>query len=598
MFRNIFFDNKTSKIHIWETIKNNNMFDSIEWSPYIFENDPEGKIKTVTGKTVSRKDFLSYSEYQSYCTSNTECYENQVRPDIQFLVNRYYGIDDDVFEVPKLRIYSIDIEVHSTTGDWSGIDNALYPVTCCSIHDNIENKTTTYGIKPYNGEYKDKDFLKYVYCNTEEQLLTNIFNHFQKKPPDVITGWNVIDFDIMYLINRAKNVFGEETSLYRKLSPIGIVRSWKSKSGGMNIDVAGVTLLDYMQLYKWYSPSKLEKYSLDFVSTYELQKGKVDYSAEYEDLRELYNNDWDLYIKYNITDSLRVAQLEEKLGYIKLVQALSLLCKAPMKYYNAMTQLIEGLMLTHFRRKGKCAPRFLGGHQEHFEAAFVKEPIVGRYDWVVDLDIVSSYPTAIITMNMSPETYYGSISGFTEQEIIHNVRKKKFSSFSMITSTGNTKTINGDQLETFNKALEKKLLCIAPCGSVFTTSKVGVLAEVVRHLFDKRVEIKGKMIKLKKSLPDLRGDNALKAKERIAQLHSLQWALKIIANAVFGITAVPYSRYFNHDIAKAIVSCGRVTRAAGEYCVNELLNGHNEDLQKILDQIKGEYNGLHKNVRT
>jgi len=588
MFRNVFFNSRTSKIHIFETVKGNNMVDTQEWCPSVFEDDSQGKTKSISGKPVSKRDFFSYDDYKTFCDTDKNCYENNVRPEIQFLANRYYAIEDDNLEVPKLRIYSIDIECHSTTGNWSGVEKAEYPVTCCSIHDSIENKTTTYGIKQYNGEYKDKDFLTYMFCATEEQLLISIFNHFRTKPCDVMTGWNLVDFDIMYLINRAKKLFGESTDTYRRLSPIGIVRTWKSTKGGMNVDIAGVAVIDYMQLYKYYSPNKLEKYSLEFVSTYELQKGKVDYSAEYEDLRGLYDNNYDLYIKYNITDSLRVAQLEEKLGYIKLVQALALLCKSPMKFYNSMTQLIEGLMLTHFRRKGLCAPRFLGGHQEAFEAAFVKEPIVGRYDWVIDLDIVSSYPTAIITMNMSTETYYGVINGMTEQEIIHNVRKKQFPEFTMTLSTGITKKFSGSQLDTFNSALEKRLICIAPCGSAFTTKKTGVIAEVVRQLFDKRAEIKGKMIKLKKALPELRGDNVAKAKERIAQLHSLQWALKIIANSVFGITAVPYSRYFNPDIAKAITSCGRTTRAAGEHAVNELFNHPNDEMQKILDMMQKE----------
>ena len=65
----------------------------------------------------------------------------------------------------------------------------------------------------------------------------------------------------MYLINRAKKIFGVTTDTYKRLSPIGIVRTWKSKNGGMNVEIAGVAAIDYMQLYKYYSPNKLEKYN-------------------------------------------------------------------------------------------------------------------------------------------------------------------------------------------------------------------------------------------------------------------------------------------------------------------------------------------------
>lgn len=587
MWRNTFYDTKKSIMYFWETIKDKNLYDSVEWVPNVYVNDGEGKVKSIDNKLTSIKRFNYFNEYYKFCESNEDCYENNVKSEIQFLANRYYGISDDEMEVPKLRIFYLDIEVHSETElGFPHADIGEFPVVLISIYDSIENKTTTYGIKPYSGEYKDKDFFNYVYCETEEKILTNVFNHFAKKKPDVISGWNVRDFDIQYLINRSKKVFGEDTDIYRRMSPIGVVRTWKSNSGMLNIDIAGVCILDYMQLYKWYSPDKLERYSLQFVSLYELEKTKVDYSAITDDLRELYNKDWNLYVKYNVIDTYRVYQLEEKLGYIKLVQALSLLCKAPMKYFNSMVQLIEGYLLTFYRRKNLCAPKFIGGQQGTFDAAFVKEPQVNRYDWVIDIDIISSYPIAVITMNMSIETFYGRIKDMTEQEILYCVRQKEFDDFTMINSSGEVKKIEDKSLELFNKALNKRLICIAPCGSIFTTNKQGVLAEATKELFAKRIEIKNKMIKLKKSLPELRGENISKIKEKIAQLDSHQKAIKIILNAIFGITAVPYSRYFNMNIAEAIVSCGRHTRASGEKFVNMLLNEHNDDIQKIVDQIK------------
>lgn len=588
MWRNTFFDTKKSIMYVWETIKGQNMFDSIEWSPNVYINDDKGKVKTIFDTNVSKKTFHHYGDYYKFQEKDNDCLENSVKPEIQFLANRYYGISDDVMEVPKLRVYFMDIEVHSETElGFPHPETAGFPVVVVSIYDNIDKMTTTYGCKQYTGEYNEKYYFKYVYCETEEKLLTNVFNHFQKRPCDIISGWNVNNFDIQYLINRSKVVFGEDTDIYRRMSPIGVVRTWKASGGDLNIDIAGVTILDYMQLYKWYSPDKLERYSLEFVSQFELEKGKVDYSEKYQDLRELYS-DWNLYIKYNVVDALRVAQLEEKLGYIKLVQTLSLLCKSPMKYFSSMTQLIEGFLLTYYRRHNLCAPRFLGGQQETFDAAFVKEPISGRYDWVIDLDIVSSYPTAVVTMNMSLETYYGRIKDLTEQEIIHYTKHKKFTEFTMLNKDGETQKINGKQLDLFNKILEKKLLCVAPCGSMFTTKKPGVIAEVTRELFAKRIEIKNRMIKLKKSLPELRGDNITKTKEKIAQLHSYQLAIKIILNAIFGITSVPYSRYFNINVSEAIVSCGRTTRADGEKYINELLNGKNDELEKILKMISDD----------
>ena len=464
---------------------------------------------------------------------------------------------------------------------------AEQPIVLISVYDDLENRTHTFGLKPYEGKYKGQEFFQYVHCKDERALLLSFLHFMNNNAPDVISGWHVYQFDIQYIITRIKNVFGENTDLFNKLSPINVVRTWRSKDmDEFNVDIAGVTILDYMDLFKWYSPNKLEKYSLDFVSKAILEKGKVDYS-EYKNLRQLYFENWDLYVEYNVIDAYRVAQLEEQLGYIKLVQSLSLLCKAPMKYYNVMTQLIEGLLITYFRRSNMCAPYFYGGTQETFEAAYVKEPQKGKHEWVIDMDITSSYPTAIITMNMSPETFYGRIHNFTEDEIMYNVKHNSFPSFEMMKDNGLVK-FEGKRLETFNKAIEKKLLCVAPCGSVFSTKNRGKIAEVTENVFNKRIEVKDKMNKLKRTLVDLRDDNLEKAKIKIAKYHSLQLSLKIIINAIFGITSVPYSRYFNINIAEGIVSCGRQNIKAGEKYTNRLLNEPNKELKEILDKMKNE----------
>jgi DNA polymerase elongation subunit (family B) len=372
------------------------------------------------------------------------------------------------------------------------------------------------------------------------------------------------------------------------MSPINTVRIWEEEKGPAKLDIAGVTVLDYMDLYKRYSPKKLERYSLDFVSKHELEKGKVDYS-EYKDLNEFYNKNHDLFIEYNVMDTIRPKQLEEKLGYIKLVQSLSLLCKVPMKFYVAQTQLIEGLFIAYFRRNGLCAPHFSGGKQETFEAAYVKEPQSGMYDWICDFDITSSYPTHIIALNMSKETYFGRITGIPEDKIIFYVVSRNFPSFTITKLNGEQDIFEGQKLSTFNALLERRALAVAPNGSVFRTKPEGVLAKLERSIFDIRKDTKKRMIKVKQSLPELRDVNLNNAKERIEQLNSIQNSLKIVMNAQFGITAVPYSRYFNVNLSEAIASCGRITVRYGEKFINEFFQqgiyAKNKEMKDVLGQM-------------
>lgn len=488
-----------------------------------------------------------------------------------------------------MLIYFIDIEVLSNEG-FPDYKTSNDPIILISILNNKTNKTITFGYDPFsNRDYTGKEKIEYIKCNSEDELLIKFMSFMHSHPCDVLSGYNIWSFDLPYIINRCKGLFGEKRGkeIYESISPVNVVNLWKQKkTNDDNIDIAGMTILDYYDVYKKYG-KKLEKYTLDYVSKNVLKLGKKDTSN-----KSLYNfakDDWNGHIEYNVIDCQRVHDLENKLGFIRLIQALSLLSKAPMKYYNAMTQLIEGAMITYYRRNKLCAPHFFGGNQETFEAAYVKDPDIGLHEWVVDIDITSSYPSHIITLNMSNETFFGKISGLTEEQVVHYVRKREFDEFILLKDekgVWSTRKISDQKLVTFNNALKKGLLSVAPCGSVFNTTKMGVVAQVEKNVFFKRKEVNRlkKQIEMEANkLPDsIEKKNKL---DRASELDSLQWALKIFLNAFFGIMAVPYSRYFNVNIAEAITSGGRHTIKQGQKFCNEILNNPSEDLINVVREF-------------
>lgn len=554
---------------MWETINGQRTYSTEEWVPYVYILDKEGDVQTIDGRWVRKLEFQTYKAYYEYCKDNSYIFENKVKPETQYMAERYQGIPDDRISVPDLKIFTLDIEVIRPEG-FPDPHIAEDPVVTISITNSLTKNTITFGDKPYGGDGE------YVYCRSEAELLRRFFDYMYQKQPDVISGWNIWGFDLQYLINRSMNIFGEDTNIYKLLSPVRIVKYWKSRNEeDMNIDIAGVHILDYMDIYKWYG-SKLERYSLDFVSNHVLGTGKIDHS-EFKDLRELYDKDFDKFVEYNRVDCELVDELEDTLGYIRLIQALSLLTKCSMKFYAAMTQLIEGALLTHYRRNGMCAPYFAGGSQAGFQAAHVKEPIKGMHNWVIDIDITSSYPSHIITLNMSNETYFGRIMDMPESDVVHYTRNREFPSFSLLKPTGIV-DFKGSRLDKFNLAMDKGLFAVAPCGSIFVTKPKGVIADVEQNIFAKRKEVKDQMKAIRNEAVT-RTDPIEKKKleTRAKELFSLQWAIKILLNAVFGITAVPYSRYFNTNIAEAITSCGRHTIKEGERFVNEYYNSKNLD---------------------
>ena len=155
MFKNIYYNTRQSTIHVWEQINGKNLYDKIQWVPYVFVKSVGDRVnaETIDGISVMRKDFHTYQDYYNF-QSNTMCYENKVRPEIQFLAERYYNIPDDEVKVPALKTYFLDIEVLANKG-FPSVKKAIDPITIISFTDSIKQKTIAFGIKDYTGNKKD-----------------------------------------------------------------------------------------------------------------------------------------------------------------------------------------------------------------------------------------------------------------------------------------------------------------------------------------------------------------------------------------------------------------------------------------------------------
>jgi len=616
MFYNIHHDSYNDFIHLWEYKDGKKCYVQEKWVPYVFiPVAVETGIKTIDGNNVLKKEFDSNKDYNKFQNGNV-CYENNILACTQFLAERFHH--EKTINLPPLHIASIDIETPSNEG-FPTVEDTPAPVVLISIVDE-KDIITIFGIGAYGNKNNKK--CKYYSCKDEKDLLNKFFIWMQRQEFDVITGWNIVSdnkmnpnggFDIPYLIRRSIALFGEKTNIYKKLSPINNVRIWKNANylGIYNVSIAGVYLIDYLSLYKWFSTNNMESYKLGYVAeTEKLNTQKIKWHEKYDTMWEFYKNDWDWFVDYCIDDSIIPMELEKKLGYLMLAQTLSLYCCTTMNNYNSSTGLIEGLMLKYFRNNNLCAPILYGGSQEWFPAAYVKEPIKGLHQDEIDLDITSSYPTHMIIQNMSLETYFGRIVGFHDNDIdhfrddtgIHEClhdgrpiykmvieynRDREYPDFFLLNNSGNFIKYSGDKLKKFNSALEKGLLSISPCGSVFFNKPKGLMATVVKTTFLERKEQNRLKNEYKKMIEGCKSDQERQIlKEKVANKHALQWALKVLINSFFGVTGVPYSRYFNVNISEAITSGGRHTIQMGEVFVDDLLNSPDKGLLELVSEIK------------
>jgi DNA polymerase elongation subunit (family B) len=203
-------------------------------------------------------------------------------------------------------------------------------------------------------------------------------------------------------------------------------------------------------------------------------------------------------------------------------------------------------MLCYLKRKNIVAPNkpadrqemmqaLRDNEQEKFIGAYVKAPIVGKYDWIYDLDLTSLYPSIIMTTNISPETKVAKISNWDAQKFM----KGEIDTFFI-----GEKTITKENLR---KLLDESKYTVSSNGVLYTTDKVGCIPAILDLWFDQRVEFR----KLEKKYGEA-GD-----KEKYAFYKKRQLVQKILLNSLYGVLGLPAFRFYDVDNAEAVTLTGQ-----------------------------------------
>ena len=372
--------------------------------------------------------------------------------------------------------------------------------------------------------------------------------------PTIVTGWNIDYFDVTYLYNRYKLLFGQQFA--NQLSPIGKVSYNKYRSRYI---IGGVSCLDYLALYKCYNFTELPNYRLDTVASIELGRGKIEYEGN---LDQLFRDDIEKFIEYNLVDVELVVDLDKKLQFIDLARAI---CHTGHVFYEDFlfsSKWLEGAILTFLRRSGRVAPnkprrkpRNEDGSdgEGKFTGAYVKEPKPGLYKWVYDLDLTSLYPSIIMSINISPETKIGKLKGYSAEQHM----KGNLETYSIVDDSGNE--FPPLPKEKFLKFIEKNKYSVAANGVLYRTDKVGVIPEILSVWFDKRVEYKNLMKKYGKDGND----------EQYKFYGKRQLVQKIMLNSLYGVLGLPSFRFYDVDNAEATTITGQTVIKTTELIANQ-----------------------------
>ena len=366
------------------------------------------------------------------------------------------------YDTEFVKVVNIDIEVGSEDG-FPDPEEASQPVT--AITASIDGAFYTFGTQGYTVK---ADNVTYIECVNEFDLLAQFLRHWRQWDADIVTGWNVQGFDIPYLYNRISKVLSQKEA--KKLSPVGLinVREYeKFNRKHVDIELVGMTTLDYLELYKKFTYSQQESYRLDHIAHVELGENKLDYS-EVETLHQLYKLDYEKFIDYNIKDVDLVNKLEEKMKLIDM--ALAIAYDAKVNYGDVFTQVRMWDVLIHnwlYDRNIAVPPKEHKSKDTQFAGAYVKDPQVGMHEWVMSFDLNSLYPHLIMQYNISPDTFIESEKVDVTLNGIINDRK--------------IPEVSDD-------------VCVAANGCLFDRKKQGFLPEMMDKMYSDRVVAKKKML--------------------------------------------------------------------------------------------------------
>ena len=202
-----------------------------------------------------------------------------------------------VFDKDAIKIFTVDIECTAENG-FPDVENPTEELLAITVKNQSNKQIITWG----TGEFKtDRSDVTYIKCKNEKSLIMEFMKFWIKNYPDVITGWNTKFFDIPYLFNRIRNLVDEK--VLKRFSPWNLVERETIVVIGRPqtyYAIFGISMLDYLDLYKWFIPTRQESYRLDFIGELELGRGKDD--AGYDTFKDWYTKDFQSFVDYNIQD--------------------------------------------------------------------------------------------------------------------------------------------------------------------------------------------------------------------------------------------------------------------------------------------------------
>lgn len=565
---------------------------------------------------------------REFAGSELKTWESDIQADIRVLSNHYYGVPAPKLNITLLDIeVDYDPERGVTVQEMVATDPYAEINSVALIHQ-WKKEVVVLTVPPEPGwtaerleaEVEtcapdapiDKDLtIRYHVCESERELLLMLL--IELEDSDVISGWNCSFFDFPYIAQRIVRVLdkdvitlatqegfdnrGRVTQQYVDNPNPAISKAGKFKwlkkldfpqHGGVTfrpvsnattgklmgntIDLVGRVTLDYMNLVKKYEPGEKPSYKLAAISNEVLVDEKTKEpllpKLEYEgNLADLYRNNYAFFTRYNIRDTEILYGFERKLGYIELANQIAHLSTAQFSHIGGTLKLAELALVNYchhtLRRvvKNVTEPEI----DRAIDGALVLLPQIGLHENVGSIDINSLYPSAIRSINISPETIRGQFVG-TAKDAAEIAKGSQVICVMDVEGSDEKIEMTAEQ---WREWLIERQWAISGYGTVFDQTKRGFIPALLAEWYAMRKQYQKKKADAGAEADKLVADAkaagvAVDAKEysRLLELAGyydrLQYVYKIKLNSLYGALTNLYFRFYDLRMGESTTGSGRV----------------------------------------
>jgi DNA polymerase elongation subunit (family B) len=554
---------------------------------YFYVPDVDGDFTSIFhGEKLSRLVFDSKQAFDAglaqYATRRK--HESDLGPAEKVLMANYYNLD-----APRVHYTLLDIEVdYDRDLGFSSPENPYAPINAITFFHQWNKKYVTLAVPPKSWKGKDWDALldktlpsDVTLFETEKELLKAILIEIDNS--DVLSGWNSDFFDMPYLVKRVEMVLGKEATKHWcfKGTPaprFEEVERFNEKR--TTVRLYGRSHLDYLQLFKKFAFGGRSSYALKNIADEELPDlPKLEYTGGLDDL---YNDDFNFFLRYNIRDTEILDGLDEKFKYLELANEITHANTVTLDGAMGSVRLIDTGIVNYCHnelklivpdRNNKVGPKI--------EGALVLNPKVGLHEWIGSVDINSLYPSTMRSLNISPEKIIGQFTKNTNimqidgeedwigisngDDLLHVLY---FEDESYAEHTG----------KEWQEILKAKKWSISAFGTVFDQGNgQGVIPGLLTSWYAERKQLQKLKLHWNNEADKFepKSEGYVHAKKMEEYYDKKQMVKKLLLNSLYGAVINEYDRFFDPRMGASTTATGRK------------ITGHM--ISKIAELLTGEY---------